>query len=209
MLQKQPENRYDSYGDLRVDIENMLHNIKPKFATFSDGKQIYKSEQIATLAKKLKASTSKSTQLTYQKIYDNIVITSRWDIVTRKKYSTRQTHFVESLIELKSILQKYCKKNLVAIDLDYQKEKSIDIFHCLRDNFPQTHVVFITKNNMFNDKHMKKYCCSYKDLISHIRKHTKLAAREIDLSVINTIVEENSWMIEQHGSQTDIETRIT
>ncbi|WP_372368818.1 serine/threonine-protein kinase [Candidatus Uabimicrobium sp. HlEnr_7] len=214
MLQKKVENRYDSYGDLVVDIDNILHKKKPTFASLKDAERIYHKEQIRLFSSKTKrlSITKRLMKIAYTTgAVDNIAIIGMWNNELREEnLHDRTAHFIESFTELEFFIQTYKDQiNVVVIDLDYLAEKSIDVFTKLREKFGQTSVLLATDEKINVDEEKQKYFCTYNNLILRAGQSKNLPKiEEIDLSVIIKLAKEKSWSFELEIQEDETISRI-
>ncbi|BBM83956.1 serine/threonine protein kinase [Candidatus Uabimicrobium amorphum] len=200
LLQKKPENRYHSYGDLLVDIENILHKKKLTYASVRDAQLIYKPNQIQLFATKTRRHTvtQRIVDVMYNaKIaFDNAIIVGTWDINTRSNYITKQAqlvHYMNSFTEVKMFLEQYHEqKNIVVIDVDHRQELSVDIFTLLRSEFPETNVLFVTADEIEASEEQKQYLCTYEETMSRLSQNLA-KVKDINFDFIARLAKEKSW----------------
>ena len=155
MLQKQPEKRYQSYGDLKWDIHALLSNKPLTYANKQDALDVYQySPPTRKSLKKLFGAvcsffmgggeelTASSKLKSLENFHRIILVSASTPHLQNKllKYSFIQFHLVSSLAEFEGYLKNH--QSFVILDSNYLGPKIVDFFDILKHKFP-TQSLFI------------------------------------------------------------------
>ncbi|BBM83899.1 serine/threonine protein kinase [Candidatus Uabimicrobium amorphum] len=152
MLQKNPEDRYQSYGDLMLDIRCLLEMKSAKFATKNAAYNIFLDARNHVSNKKMKISQKLKVfteSMLHQLDLDDdtdIVIVGEWPVEHIRKtfYHFSRVHFMGSIAELKLYLER--RKAIVILDCDYLENKTVEFCSVMANNHPQSFSLLLTKN---------------------------------------------------------------
>ena len=215
MLHKNPKDRYHSYSDLLIDIDNLLHKKKPVYATMRDAQSVYKREQTRLFSAKSKriSITRRLMKMTYNPniLTDHVILMGMWDSETRQKYILGQPmHFMRSTSELSCFLGTHMhKQNAVVVDVDFMKEATLEIVAFLKERYPQTYALLVSEEELALDE---KCCCLYTQLVSRLSNVKHLTyIKQFDLTKVVALAKERLWSfeLEIHEDETINRIKVT
>ncbi|WP_372368455.1 serine/threonine-protein kinase [Candidatus Uabimicrobium sp. HlEnr_7] len=202
MLQKDPDKRYQSYGDLMVDIRSLLEMKPAKFATKQDANVIYTDVKNYVSNKKMKISQKLRVftetmlhQLDLEEDTD-IVILGEWPIdhIRKTFYHFSRVHFMGSIAELNLYLKK--RKAVVVLDCDYLEHKTIEFCSIMANSHKENYLLLLMKNipEKLNED---SRTVSYEDFTENLNQllTTKALpdATQIDINLVLSLAQGKYW----------------
>lgn len=202
MLQKNAQDRYQSYGDLMVDIRCLLEMKSAKFATKRNAYSIFLDAQNYVSNKKLKISQKLrvfTETMLYQLDLDDdldIVIVGEWPVEHIRKtfHHFSRVHFMGSIVELTLYLQK--RKAIVILDCDYLENKTIEFCSVMVNNYPQSFLQLLTKN-ISGKLQDNLQVVPYEDLAEKLNQlvttQTLSTAAQVDIEMVLSLAQSKYW----------------
>ncbi len=188
MLHKNPKKRYQSYGDLIIDISAFKENKDLSYANEGDHMKTY-FKTTARLDVRLlrKNKTSPHTTLKSDKI---IMISSPQKIFLK---CPRMFHFAESFLELRCYLKE--KVHPVLLDSCYLEEKTLSFVSFLKEEFPLCPLWILSNNTSFDmlkDIPLRSYQDWERKIVLEKETHT-FQAHQINLKSTINLINSSQW----------------
>lgn len=192
MIQKKPENRYSSYGNIIADIRAIKDKKDTIFANKDDAKKAFLTTH----------ATEKNFSSIFSSIFaiktnskkeiskNNIIVVSRLETKTQLSNVSLVASISELLVNLKNA-------SFVVFDSNYLRSRIVDFFNSMRKNYPEVNVVILTNNSAEKNKSFVSYD-KYEELLrsllfEHISDKKYLTIQEIKLPLILTIAKLGNW----------------